>query len=65
MLDMTSSTSSAYPPLANPPQSKIGAVLRATGGNFLEVFDFFLFGIYAAPIGKAFAEAIANLQKTQ
>ena len=34
--------------------SKIGAVLRATGGNFLEMFDFFLFGLYAAPIGKAF-----------
>ena len=34
--------------------SKIGAVLRATAGNFLEMFDFFLFGIYAAPIGKAF-----------
>ena len=28
--------------------SKIGAVLRATGGNFLEMYDFFLFGIYAA-----------------
>ena len=35
-------------------QSKIGAVLRATAGNFLEMFDFFLFGLYAAPIGKAF-----------
>jgi MHS family citrate/tricarballylate:H+ symporter-like MFS transporter len=34
--------------------SKISAVLRATAGNFLEMFDFFLFGIYAAPIGKAF-----------
>jgi MHS family citrate/tricarballylate:H+ symporter-like MFS transporter len=34
--------------------SKIGAALRATAGNFLEMFDFFLFGIYAAPIGKAF-----------
>ena len=34
--------------------SKVGAVLRATGGNFLEMFDFFLFGLYAAPIGKAF-----------
>ena len=31
-----------------------GAVLRATAGNFLEMFDFFLFGIYAQPIGKAF-----------
>lgn len=39
---------------AAPAQSKFGAVLRATGGNFLEMFDFFLFGIYAAPIGKAF-----------
>jgi MHS family citrate/tricarballylate:H+ symporter-like MFS transporter len=29
-------------------------VLRATAGNFLEMFDFFLFGIYAQPIGKAF-----------
>jgi len=35
-------------------QSKLGAVLRATAGNFLEMFDFFLFGLYAAPIGKAF-----------
>ncbi|WP_158814515.1 MFS transporter [Methylocapsa sp. S129] len=35
-------------------QPKIGAVLRATAGNFLEMFDFFLFGLYAAPIGKAF-----------
>ncbi len=34
--------------------SKFGAVLRATGGNFLEMFDFFLFGLYAQPIGKAF-----------
>jgi MHS family citrate/tricarballylate:H+ symporter-like MFS transporter len=37
-----------------PAQSKFGAVLRATGGNFLEMFDFFLFGLYAQPIGKAF-----------
>jgi MHS family citrate/tricarballylate:H+ symporter-like MFS transporter len=37
-----------------PVQSKFGAVLRATAGNFLEMFDFFLFGLYAAPIGKAF-----------
>jgi MHS family citrate/tricarballylate:H+ symporter-like MFS transporter len=35
-------------------QSKLGAVLRATAGNFLEMFDFFLFGLYAAPIGKTF-----------
>ena len=39
---------------AAPAPSKIGMVLRATGGNFLEMFDFFLFGLYAQPIGKAF-----------
>jgi MHS family citrate/tricarballylate:H+ symporter-like MFS transporter len=51
MLDLASS---ARLPLMAAAPSKIGAVLRATGGNFLEMFDFFLFGIYAAPIGKAF-----------
>ena len=40
--------------VAAPPASKVGAVIRATGGNFLEMFDFFLFGLYAAPIGKTF-----------
>ncbi len=40
--------------VAAPRQSKIGAVLRATAGNFLEMFDFFLFGIYASAIGKTF-----------
>jgi MHS family citrate/tricarballylate:H+ symporter-like MFS transporter len=39
---------------AAPAPSKAGAVLRATGGNFLEMFDFFLFGLYSGPIGKAF-----------
>lgn len=39
---------------APPAPLKFGAVLRATGGNFLEMFDFFLFGLYAHPIGKAF-----------
>src|SRR6201999_150332 len=35
-------------------KSRIGAILRATSGNFLEQFDFFLFGIYAQDIAKAF-----------
>src|SRR5437588_9319487 len=41
---------------SNPPQikSRIGAILRATSGNFLEQFDFFLFGFYAPVIAKAF-----------
>src|ERR1700749_1934785 len=35
-------------------KSGIGAILRATSGNFLEQFDFFLFGFYAPVIAKAF-----------
>jgi MHS family citrate/tricarballylate:H+ symporter-like MFS transporter len=34
--------------------SRLGAILRSTGGNFLEMFDFFLFGFYASYIAKAF-----------
>ncbi|MGH1587864.1 MFS transporter [Methylobacterium phyllosphaerae] len=34
--------------------SKIATVLRVTSGNFLEMFDFFLFGFYANYISKAF-----------
>ncbi|MGJ4892158.1 MFS transporter [Bradyrhizobium sp. HKCCYLRH3099] len=46
------SSTSATPPATI--QSRVGAILRATSGNFLEQFDFFLFGFYAAAIGKAF-----------
>lgn len=35
-------------------QSKIGMVLRVTSGNFLEMFDFFLFGFYATYIADTF-----------
>src|ERR1700685_2635419 len=34
--------------------SKVMTVLRVTSGNFLEMFDFFLFGFYATYISKAF-----------
>ncbi len=34
--------------------SRVGAIVRSTGGNFLEMFDFFLVGIYASDIAKAF-----------
>jgi len=34
--------------------SKIATVLRVTSGNFLEMFDFFLFGFYATYISRAF-----------
>jgi len=44
---------------SQPPQlkSRIGAILRATSGNFLEQFDFFLFGFYAQDIARAFFPA--------
>ncbi|MHC2332228.1 tricarballylate/proton symporter TcuC [Bradyrhizobium sp. USDA 4454] len=35
-------------------KSRVNAILRATSGNFLEQFDFFLFGFYASAIGRAF-----------
>jgi MFS transporter, MHS family, citrate/tricarballylate:H+ symporter len=35
-------------------KSRLAAILRATSGNFLEQFDFFLFGFYAGHISKAF-----------
>ena len=33
---------------------KAKTVLRVTSGNFLEMYDFFLFGIYARQIGQTF-----------
>jgi MHS family citrate/tricarballylate:H+ symporter-like MFS transporter len=38
-------------------RSKAGAVFRVTSGNFLEQFDFFLFGFYATYIAAAFFPA--------
>jgi MFS transporter, MHS family, citrate/tricarballylate:H+ symporter len=38
-------------------QSKFMTVLRVTSGNFLEQFDFFLFGFYATYIAEAFFPA--------
>ncbi len=35
-------------------QKKIGDVLRVASGNFLEQYDFFVFGYYAVYIGRAF-----------
>ncbi len=37
--------------------SKVGTVLRVTSGNFLEMFDFFLFGFYASNIAATFFPA--------
>ena len=56
------STNLAEPGTRTPPApanphasaSKFGTVLRVTSGNFLEMFDFFLYGFYATDISKAF-----------
>jgi len=48
-------------------RSKVATVLRVTSGNFLEMFDFFLFGFYASSIAKAFfpvANEYASLMLT-
>jgi len=50
---MPQSSSSQVPQI----KSRLGAILRATSGNFLEQFDFFLFGFYAQDIAKAFFPA--------
>ncbi|RFP15428.1 MFS transporter [Duganella sp. BJB488] len=48
-------------------QSRVGMVLRVTSGNFMEMFDFFLFGFYATAIAKAFFPSdneVASLMMT-
>jgi MFS family permease len=35
-------------------KAKIWAVIRVSSGNFLEMYDFMVFGYYASAIGKAF-----------
>src|SRR6185312_4767927 len=34
--------------------SKLRAVIQVSSGNFLEMYDFFVFGYYAAAIGRIF-----------
>src|ERR1700704_5219615 len=38
-------------------KSAIWSVIRVSSGNFLEMYDFMVFGYYAAAIGKAFFPA--------
>ncbi len=55
-----SATAPSAPAIETPvktAQSKLAAVLRVTSGNFLEMFDFFLFGFYATYIASAFFPA--------
>ncbi len=35
-------------------KSKVWSVVRVSSGNFLEMYDFMVFGYYASAIGNAF-----------
>jgi len=49
---------SAHSPSGSSPiPSRFGAVVRVTSGNFIEMYDFFLFGFYATAIARAFFPA--------
>jgi MHS family citrate/tricarballylate:H+ symporter-like MFS transporter len=52
--EATMTTAAATADAVRVPQSKLLMVLRVTSGNFLEQFDFFLFGFYATYISKVF-----------
>ena len=43
-----------------PGQSRMAVVVRVTAGNFLEQFDFFLFGFYATQIAAVFFPAASD-----
>jgi MFS transporter, MHS family, citrate/tricarballylate:H+ symporter len=48
-------------------KSKIWSVVRVTSGNFLEMYDFMIFGYYASAIGTTFfpgGSAFASLMKS-
>jgi MFS transporter, MHS family, citrate/tricarballylate:H+ symporter len=40
--------------VAGPSFEKVKPVIRVASGNFLEMYDFFVFGYYAAAIGRTF-----------
>lgn len=50
----TAVASHGAPAAPLPRKAALGAVIRVTSGNFLEMFDFFLYGFYALYISQAF-----------
>jgi MFS transporter, MHS family, citrate/tricarballylate:H+ symporter len=44
-------------PTSEERRNKISAVIRVASGNFLEMYDFIVYGYYAAYIGNAFFPA--------
>jgi MFS family permease len=60
MSSTLSSDVSSYAPTSPheiPRRETIGAVLRVASGNFLEMYDFIVYGYYATYIGKTFFPA--------
>jgi MFS family permease len=41
-------------------KAKIKAVFRVASGNFLEMYDFMIFGYFSAAIGRAYFPAISE-----
>src|ERR1051326_546884 len=41
-------------------KSRIASVIRVSAGNFLEMYDFMVFGYYATGIGRAFFPATSE-----
>ena len=61
------SASASTAPVSAQTHSKLGTVLRVTSGNFMEMFDFFLFGFYAKNIAETFfpsTDEFASLMST-
>ena len=56
---LSSAVSSDAPPSPHevPRRETIGAVVRVASGNFLEMYDFIVYGYYATYIGKTFFPA--------
>lgn len=53
-------TAAAAPSAPARAASKLSTVIRVTSGNFIEMYDFFLFGFYANYIAKAFFPATSE-----
>jgi len=63
MTTQSPATAALEIPAASAParaQSKLGTVIRVTSGNFIEMYDFFLFGFYAQQIAAAFFPATSE-----
>jgi len=58
----TANAHTSAPTAATPARtpSKLATVIRVTSGNFIEMYDFFLFGFYANQIARAFFPATSE-----